>query len=117
MRHLHCAARLTAIAVLISPTLWAVDWDPISPETLAITAPRIDPNADSETIFWQVWLEDRLLGGRQPQTMETQYLRVKIFTERGVEQMGADLLRARQVQRSGALLAATRQRNLRCAQG
>lgn len=85
MRFLHCAVRLAASAVLISPTLWAVDWEPVTPDTLAITAPRIDPNADSETIFWQVWLEDRLLGGRQPQTMETQYLRVKIFTERGVE--------------------------------
>ncbi|MDA0207392.1 MAG: DUF3857 and transglutaminase domain-containing protein [Acidobacteria bacterium] len=73
----------------------AVDWDPVAPELLAVTAPRIDPNADSETISWQVWLEDRLLGGRQPQTMETQYLRVKIFTERGVEEQSTiDLVEA-----------------------
>lgn len=85
MHRLLCAVGLAAIAVLTPPTLLAVDWDPLTPELLATKAPRIDPNADSETISWQVWLEDRLLGGRQPQTMETQYLRVKIFTERGVE--------------------------------
>ncbi len=96
MHRLLCAVGLAAIvAALIPPTLWAVDWEPVTPELLATTAPRMDPNADSETIFWQVWLEDRLLGGRQPQTMETQYLRVKIFTERGVEKQSTiDLVEA-----------------------
>lgn len=95
MHHLLRASGLGAIAILVAPTLRAVEWEPVTPEVLAITAPRIDPSADSETILWQVWLEDRLLGGRQPQTMETQYLRVKIFTERGVEeQTTIDLVEA-----------------------
>jgi len=51
MQRLQYTARLAAVAALMAPALWAVDWEPVTPETLAITAPRIDPNADSETIF------------------------------------------------------------------
>ena len=65
---------------------YPVSWDPIPESQLSITEPRLDPNANAETIFWKTWLTDRVLGGRQPQSIKEQYLRIKIFNARGVEE-------------------------------
>jgi hypothetical protein len=87
MRRVLSFAILWATFLGVSPNgVSARDWDPIDPAIFQLEAPRLDPGADAEALFWQVWLEDRLLGGRQPQTMETHYLRIKLFTERGVEE-------------------------------
>lgn len=77
---------LVVLGALLTQPSAARDWDPIDPSILQLSEPRLDPDADAEALFWQVWLEDRLLGGSQPQTMETHYLRIKLFTERGVEE-------------------------------
>ncbi len=85
-RHL-CSSILFSVGMSLLPQfLIARDWDPIDPSILKLESPRIDPGADAEALFWQVWLDDRLLGGRQRQTVETHYLRIKIFTERGLEE-------------------------------
>lgn len=95
------------IAIGILP-LSAVDWEPISEAQLALEEPRLDPEADSEALFWRVWLTDHLLGGQQPQTIEEQYLRIKIFTERGVEnQSTIDLVSVSGERRIGDLRART----------
>src|SRR6478672_7948093 len=44
-------------------------------------APAVEPNADAEAIFWDVWIDDKGHGI----TLKN-YVRVKIFTERGREQ-------------------------------
>ena len=73
----------------------AVKWAPIQPAQLAAQAPRIDPDADAEAVFWRVWVTDKMIGGRQPQTIKEQYVRIKIFTERGVQEHATiDLLSA-----------------------
>jgi hypothetical protein len=98
---------LITIAIGILP-LSAVDWEPISEGQLALEEPRLDPEADSEALFWRVWLTDHLLGGQQPQTIKEQYLRIKIFTERGVEnQSTIDLVSVSGQRRIGDLRART----------
>jgi transglutaminase-like putative cysteine protease len=67
-------------------TGYAVNWDPVPESQLSIAKPRLDPNANAETIFWKTWLTDRLLGGEQAQSVTEQYLRIKIFNARGVEE-------------------------------
>ena len=37
----------------------AVKWAPIQPAQLAAQAPRIDPDADAEAVFWRVWVTDK----------------------------------------------------------
>ncbi|MBI1353232.1 MAG: DUF3857 domain-containing protein [Acidobacteria bacterium] len=62
----------------------AVDWEPIDPALLSLQKPKIDPDADAEAVFWKVWLADKMQGD-MPQTFEQHYVRLKIFTDRGVE--------------------------------
>ena len=86
----------------------AVKWAPIQPAQLAAQAPRIDPDADAEAVFWRVWVTDKMIGGRQPQTIKEQYVRIKIFTERGVQEHATiDLLSASDEIRIGDLRART----------
>ena len=76
--------------VLLTLIIWlpvtGVEWDPIRETDLAVREPRIDADADAEAIFWRVWVTDRMLNNQQPQTVKEQYVRIKIFTDRGVEE-------------------------------
>lgn len=76
---------LLILGLCFSGAASAVDWDPIPEDQLSVTKPRIDPEADAEAIFWRVWITDQMLGGQQPQSVKEEYLRIKIFTERGVK--------------------------------
>lgn len=60
-------------------------WKPVSPEELALASPRVDPQADAEALLWDVRVYDQVSGQDRdtPQTVFENYLRVKIFTERG----------------------------------
>ena len=58
------------------------DWRPVSPEDLASKTPVVEPDADAEAIFWEVRVDDSSSDGL---TLK-HYVRVKIFTDRGVEQ-------------------------------
>ena len=98
--------------LLLAPMLClpaaAVKWAPIQPAQLAAQAPRIDPDADAEAVFWRTWVTDRMIGGRQPQSIKEQYVRIKIFTERGVQEHATiDLLSASDEIRIGDLRART----------
>jgi hypothetical protein len=68
--------------------LLAVDWKPISPEDLALKAPRVDPTADAEALFWDISVANGASNNQYPFTTFSHYLRVKIFTERGVKNYG-----------------------------
>ena len=57
------------------------NWRPVPPSEIAMKAPAVEPNADAEAIFWDVWIDDKGHGI----TLKN-YVRVKIFTERGREQ-------------------------------
>jgi hypothetical protein len=56
------------------------NWRPVSPRELSMTAPTVEPDADAEAIFWEVRLDDS-----SQDLKRTNYVRVKIFNERGRE--------------------------------
>jgi Domain of Unknown Function with PDB structure (DUF3857) len=60
------------------------DWKPIDPAHLALKAPSVERDADAEAIFWEVRVADEA-DGREPRTVLSHYIRIKIFTERGRE--------------------------------
>jgi hypothetical protein len=73
---------LTALLSLSLPAL-AADWRPIAPEDLALKQSKTDPNADAECLFRDVRIENNVRGSIQNQT--TNYLRFKIYNDRGRE--------------------------------
>ncbi len=56
-------------------------WRPVTPDELQQKAPKVEPDADAEAIFWEIRLDDR----KQGKLVYSHYVRVKIFTERGRE--------------------------------
>jgi hypothetical protein len=56
------------------------EWRPIDPAHLALKASAIEKDADAEVIFWEVLVD---LGSNH--TTLSNYIRIKIFTERGKE--------------------------------
>lgn len=56
------------------------DWRPVTPQELAMKAPSVEPDADAEAIFWEVRLDDS-----SEDLKRINYVRVKIFNERGRE--------------------------------
>ena len=104
---LRILASLLLPLVLCLPAA-AVRWAPVQPAHLAAQSPRIDPDADAEAVFWRTWVTDQMIGGRQPQNVKEQYIRIKIFTERGVQEHATiDLLSASDEIRIGDLRART----------
>lgn len=57
------------------------DWRPLDPGDLAAKAPVVEKDADAEALFWEVRVDDSL---REELSLKN-YIRVKIFTERGKE--------------------------------
>ncbi len=57
------------------------DWRPVSPEELAAKTPTVEKDADAEAIFWEVRIDDSLAD----ELSLKNYIRVKIFTDRGKE--------------------------------
>ena len=57
------------------------DWRPVTPGDLAAKTSVVEKDADAEAIFWEVRVDDSL-----PNELSLKnYIRVKIFTERGKE--------------------------------
>lgn len=83
------SSRLRISLVLLSlvasaPAAAKEKWKPITPEELALKASTIDKDAGAEAIFWERRVEDGLHHvTKEPRTVTTHYVRVKIFDERG----------------------------------
>ncbi|CAN5454205.1 hypothetical protein BH10ACI2_BH10ACI2_11570 [soil metagenome] len=62
-------------------------WRPISPEETQQKKPKVEPDADAEVLLWEVRVADEFdrLGFR---TTLDQYVRIKIFNERGRDEYG-----------------------------
>jgi hypothetical protein len=56
-------------------------WRPVTAEELQMKAPKVEPDADAEAIFWEVRIDDKKLTS----IYYEHYVRVKIFTKRGQE--------------------------------
>jgi hypothetical protein len=80
------ARLLFAIASLVITSVTALagdDWKPVDPAHLALKAPVVDKDAGAEAIFWEVQVEFSF-----QKTVFVNYLRIKIFTDRGKELCG-----------------------------
>jgi hypothetical protein len=66
----------------------AVDWKPLDSADLPLKSPRVDPAADAEVLFWELWIADAAANNEYPYTTYTHYVRMKIFTDRGVKRFG-----------------------------
>jgi hypothetical protein len=57
------------------------EWRPVTQAELDMKTPKVEPGADAEAIFWEVRLDDSKIN----EISRLNYVRVKIFTERGRE--------------------------------
>lgn len=51
-------------------------------------APKLDKGADAEAIFWDSWISDVNAGNGHLNHIVDNYIRIKIYTDRGVEKFG-----------------------------
>lgn len=78
---------LVVIALLLAPLSTirsspiGEDWRPVDAADLALKAPVVEPNADSEALFWDIRVDD----GGENDLVLSHYVRIKIFNERGRE--------------------------------
>jgi hypothetical protein len=77
-----CAAASASVNVVA-----ITQWLPVTDEERNLKAPKIDPEAGAEALFWRVHIVDEF-NGRDPQTVLYHYLRIKIFDERGAKAHG-----------------------------
>ncbi len=83
----------TAILCILSLSAYAqsLQWKPVDPAHVTLSAPTIEKDADAEALFWEVYVKDEYDGDLR--TVFYNYIRLKVFTERGVEKHGkVDLL-------------------------
>src|SRR5215470_2020503 len=62
-------------------------WKPIDPAHVALKAPVVEKDADAEGLFWEVYFKDELDGSTLRKVFSN-YVRIKIFNQRGVENHG-----------------------------
>lgn len=75
---------VTAILFVCCPALRAVSWKEIPPEDLAATAPAVDPDASVEILFKEMKFDNSDI---ESGSLHTIYVRLKIFTEKGVDEL------------------------------
>ncbi|HEX8128913.1 MAG TPA: DUF3857 domain-containing protein [Pyrinomonadaceae bacterium] len=75
-----CFSLLLLVAAAPAFAFGDQDWKPIDPAHLALKAPIVEKDADAEAIFWEVRVDDA-----EADLVFTNYIRIKIFTERGRE--------------------------------
>ena len=57
------------------------EWRPLDPADVALKAPAVEKDADAEALFWEVRIDDS-----QPDELSLKnYIRIKVFTDRGKE--------------------------------
>ncbi len=59
----------------------AAEWRPIAPADLQATKPVVEPDADAEALIWETRVDD----SDDSKLVRKNYVRLKIFTERGRE--------------------------------
>jgi len=86
----HFRLRIALFSLVCAFPAAAADWKPVTDAELQMKAPLVDKNADAEAIFWEVRVQDDH-SGEYFQTTRSNYLRVKLFTERGREHAKVEL--------------------------
>src|SRR5262245_30007554 len=62
-------------------------WKPIDPAHVELKAPVVEKDAEAEWIFWEIYYKDEL-DGSNAYKIFSNYVRIKIFSQRGVENHG-----------------------------
>lgn len=62
-----------------------IAWLPVTDAERNMKNPVVDQNAGVEALFWRVHVRDEMLGGRELQRVFYNYVRLKIFDEKGKE--------------------------------
>lgn len=72
---------LLFLIALAATSALAADWKPVDPAELALKTPTVEKEADAEALFWEVRIDDS-----QPYELSLRnYIRIKVFNERGRE--------------------------------
>ena len=80
---LRCQPIVFLATVLLAVPAFSADWRPLDPEELALKQSKTDAKADAEALFRDVRIENDIHGANQ--NVRTEYVRMKIFTDRGRE--------------------------------
>lgn len=74
---------------VLTPLMHAVTWRPVTAQELALKKSKSDPDADVEGLFREVRVLNESRGFSYPQNVISEYIRLKIFTDRGKDKYGA----------------------------
>jgi hypothetical protein len=77
--------RAELLLALLCPFTLAAEWRPIDNGDLALKHSKTDPNADAQALFREVKVSSEQHGVSYPTTIYSEYVRLKIFTDRGKE--------------------------------
>ena len=72
---------LLCVLLAFPVAAFADEWRAVTPADLALKASVVEKDADAETIFWEVRIDDNPEGD----LIFSHYIRIKVFTERGRE--------------------------------
>ena len=72
---------LICVGFVFPTTALADDWKPVDPADLALKAPLVEKDADAEAIFWEIRIDDSVID----ELSLKNYVRIKVFTDRGTE--------------------------------
>src|SRR5918911_703233 len=72
---------LFCLIALATTSAQAQDWKPVDPADLALKTPVVEKDADAEAIFWEVRVDD----SKSDELSLKNYIRIKVFNERGRE--------------------------------
>src|ERR1700680_237039 len=74
-----------AVPGVAQPLPIDIAWLPITDAERNMKAPVVDKDAGVEALFWRVHVRDEVVGGRDLQRVFYNYVRLKIFDEKGKE--------------------------------
>ena len=73
---------------VLTPLMHAITWRPVTPQELALKKSKGDADADGEGLFREVRVLNESRGFSYPQNVISEYIRLKIFTDRGKDRYG-----------------------------
>src|SRR5918911_3818508 len=80
-RYLCLLVSTLLLCLAAMPAFAGDDWRPVTSAELALKTPKVEKDADAEAIFWEVRVDD----SDTTDLVFNNYIRIKIFTERGRE--------------------------------
>jgi hypothetical protein len=72
----------------VIPVMRGTIWRPVTPQELALKVSKADGDADARGLFREVRVLNEMGGMRYPHNVISEYIRLKIFTDRGKDKYG-----------------------------